>query len=226
VAEPAVSVIVPVRDGTRYLRQTLESVLAQRDMSFELIVVDDGSEDGSAELAREVAPEATVVSQPAQGETVARNRGIELAVGPYLSFIDADDLWPPQKLALQMQVLEASPEVDLVFGNQRAFRSEELSEEHRFRGEGKVQASLTWGTMLARREAFEKAGRFEADGTTIGGFLDWLARARDAGCTEVTLEDVVLLRRLHPWSLTASRPELTADYARVLKGVIDRRRGQ
>ena len=223
MAEPVVSVVVPVHNGMRYLRQALESVIGQRGVSLQLIVVDDGSDDGSADLAREVAPEATVVSQPQQGEGQARSRGVEIAEGSHLAFIDADDLWPPDKLALQLRTLEEAPDAEIVFGHVKQFRSEDVPEGHEFRGEDEVRPGPIWGTLFLRRETFERIGPFRTAGT-IGGFLDWLARARDAGCKELMLPDILLYRRLHPWSLTATTPQLTQDYARVLKGVVERRR--
>jgi glycosyltransferase involved in cell wall biosynthesis len=227
VTEPVVSVITPVHNGTRYLRETLESVLAQKDVAVQPIVVDDGSDDGSADLAREVSPEVVVVTQEKQGEVPARNHGVELAEGSHLAFIDADDLWPPEKLALQLTALEDDPDADIVFGHVKQFRSEDVPEKHEFRGDGEVRPGPIWGTLFLARATFQRIGPFRTTGTnTIGGFLDWLARTRDLGCSEVMLPQVLLYRRLHPWSLTATQPELTADYTRVLKEVLDRRRGR
>jgi glycosyltransferase involved in cell wall biosynthesis len=225
VAEHLVSVVVPVRDGASYLREALESVLAQTGVAHELIVVDDGSEDGSGELARAVAPEATVITQRPQGDAAARNRGVQAAVGSHLAFLDSDDLWPAGKLALQMAVMKERPEAHLVFGHQHQFRSEELSGGQRFKGEGEVRPAPTWGTLLMERETLDRVGPFSSE-QRIGSFMDWLTRARDAGCIEVMLDDVLLHRRLHPKSLTATSADSGSDYAHVLKGVIERRRAR
>lgn len=93
-----VSVIIPVYNGERYLRTAIESVLAQNVCPIEIIVVDDGSTDASQTVAREFMPMVQVITQSNRGASVARNRGVALAHGEILAFLDADDLWLADKL--------------------------------------------------------------------------------------------------------------------------------
>ncbi|MDE6486474.1 MAG: glycosyltransferase [Muribaculaceae bacterium] len=105
-----ISVIVPVYNCERYLRECLDSVLAQTHTALELIVADDGSTDGSAAIADAAAaadPRVRVVHGPNGGLSVARNRGIDIATGDYISFVDADDTIHPRMLAMLLEAAEA-----------------------------------------------------------------------------------------------------------------------
>ena len=108
--EPDVSVIIPTRDRCDRLRLTLRSALAQRGVAFEVIVVDDGSSDGTARMIETLgdARIRLVRNEVSLGESGARNRGIEGASGTWIAFLDDDDLWAPDKLALQLDVLRAT----------------------------------------------------------------------------------------------------------------------
>ena len=93
-----VSVMIGVYNGARYLGEAIESVLAQTHRDLELIVVDDGSDDGSGEIARGYEPRLRCVRQERGGMAAARNRAIQEATGSYFAFLDADDRFPPEKL--------------------------------------------------------------------------------------------------------------------------------
>jgi glycosyltransferase involved in cell wall biosynthesis len=104
--EPLVSVIIPAYNSAQWLPQTLASVFGQSHKSLEVIVVDDGSSDSSAQVARECG--ARVIEQENSGASIARNRGLQAASGDYLQFLDADDLLSPEKIAGQLDVLRAT----------------------------------------------------------------------------------------------------------------------
>ena len=111
---PLVSAIVPVHNGERYLGAALESIFAQRYEPLEVIVVDDGSRDGSVAVAAQFA--VRLVRQENRGVAAARNRGLAEARGDLLAFLDQDDAWPPGKLDTQVAFLAANPAVDFVLG--------------------------------------------------------------------------------------------------------------
>ena len=114
-----VSVIIPTHNYGRFLRAAIESVRAQTMGDLEIIVVDDGSTDETREVLAAIdEPRMRVFRfDTAQGVSVARNTGIENAHGEYIAFLDADDLWVPEKLALQLDLIEENREVGLVFSN-------------------------------------------------------------------------------------------------------------
>ena len=112
---PKVSVIMPVYNGIRFVAKAIESVLAQDYQDWELIVVNDGSTDGTAEaLASFTDTRIRVISQANGGEAVARNRGLDAISGEYVAFLDADDLYLPNALADMVAYLEAHAETDAV----------------------------------------------------------------------------------------------------------------
>ena len=110
---PSVSIIVPVRNGEEFVADAIESVLDQQDVSAELIVVDDGSTDGTAEVLGRFAGRITVASSSERGVSAARNHGIALAQGELLVFLDADDLLPPHYLARFVDAAAAAPVADV-----------------------------------------------------------------------------------------------------------------
>lgn len=111
-----VSAIVPAYNAMKYLPESLDSILAQTYRDFEVIVVNDGSTDCTAEwVSRLRDPRVKLISQTNQGLCAARNTGIARSCGEYIAFLDADDLWNPTKLAKQVEVLEQNSDVGLVY---------------------------------------------------------------------------------------------------------------
>ncbi|TMK21727.1 MAG: glycosyltransferase [Actinobacteria bacterium] len=123
---PLISVLIACYNGGLYLAEAIESVLKQTYPRVELIVVDDGSDDDSADVARRFGSALALVSQPRAGIGAARNRAVSLATGDFLAFLDADDRFLPDKLERQMAAFDADPAIDVVFGNVTEFITPEL----------------------------------------------------------------------------------------------------
>ena len=102
----SISVVIPCYNGAAYVREALDSVLAQTQPVLEVLVIDDGSTDDSAAIAEAYGAPVRVIRQANQGESVARNRGLDEAKGEWVAFLDADDLWKPEKLAAQLAVAD------------------------------------------------------------------------------------------------------------------------
>ena len=116
--KPDVSIIVPVFNSAAYVMQAVNSALRQTGAEVEVVVVDDGSTDGTGEIIDEACARLTnvkVVHQAQEGSASARNRGIQEAEGRYIGFLDADDLWDPTKAACHRDVLDALPHIDLTY---------------------------------------------------------------------------------------------------------------
>lgn len=221
----SISVVIPVFNGGRYLRDAVESVLAQTRPPEEIIVVDDGSTDGSGEIARAFAPRVCCKRTENGGISAARNHGIAHTTGGWLAFLDADDLWQPDKLARQMTAAGKNPAMELIFCGTEQFISPDLSPVQSAALAAHITRSLApmCGSMLARREIFQRVGLFNP-AFRVGEFIDWYARARDTGAAMMTLSDVLLRRRLH---LTNTTRRQRADYDQlplILKQSLDRRR--
>ena len=114
--EPFVSVIMPAYNSRAYLAESIQSVLDQDYEALELIIVDDGSTDGTADLARQFGERVRVIEQQNSGPAAARNRGVKAARGELIAFIDSDDIWVPGKTRAQVDYLRSNPDVGVVFG--------------------------------------------------------------------------------------------------------------
>ncbi|VAW73353.1 hypothetical protein MNBD_GAMMA15-666 [hydrothermal vent metagenome] len=112
-----ISVIIPAYNCESYLRRAIESVLAQQGVQTEIIVIDDGSTDGTAGIAQSYGETLRYIQQTNQGAAAARNRGLEVADGDFIAFLDADDTWFPDKLSIQLEALEKYPDHIGVFSN-------------------------------------------------------------------------------------------------------------
>jgi glycosyltransferase involved in cell wall biosynthesis len=222
-----VSVIVPAYNAARYLAEALESVLRQTWPPLEVIVVDDGSTDGSDEVAARYGPRVAVHRQPHRGVGAARNLGARLAAAPLLAFLDADDVWALDKLDRQCALLRSRPELACVFGQARQFLSPDLEPAARARiqGDGTVRPAPLPSAMLIRREAFFAVGPF-AEALTLGEPLEWYVRAVDAGLPMAMPPAIVVHRRLHPDSQGFAKREARVEYARILAARLRRRGGR
>jgi glycosyltransferase involved in cell wall biosynthesis len=222
---PTVSVVIPAFEAERYVGAAIESVLAQGYEPLEIVVVDDGSTDGTAAAVARYGDRVHHHAQEHAGIGAARNRGVALARGDLIAFLDADDLWAPNKLARQTAALAADPALDLVFGHVLQFVSAELdpADAAKVRCPTEAAPGHLPGTLLARREAFACVGTFATD-CRVGEFVDWCARARERGLTERMLPETVLLRRIHTTNQGIRARDAQTDYVRIAKAALDRRR--
>jgi glycosyltransferase involved in cell wall biosynthesis len=224
-----VSVVILAHGHARLLPAAIRSVLDQGDPDLELIVVEH-EQSGPAEGLPE-HPSVPLSQLISGGNTpgAARNAGVDAATGSLLAFLDADDLWPPGRLATGRSALEADAELDAVFGQVRAFDDRDGDPigdpAQAMRDAGTPQAARLVTAALFRLESLRRVGRFD-DRTVLGSEIEWVARAEDAGLRFAMLEEVVLLRRNHAANTTRTQREDYGEYARALKRVIDRRRGR
>ena len=221
-----VSVIIPAYNCEAYLTEAIESVLAQTYPPAEVIVVDDGSTDRTADVAKGFGSQVRYHYQPHEGIGAGRNRGAEMASGELLASLDADDRWVMEKLAWQVEELQANPDLDMVFGHTRQLRHgaewDRGIMEPSYDGP-ELMAGMVTGTMLVRTASFFRVGPFRTD-LKVGEFIDWYTRAIDAGLIHLTLPQLTLWRRVHDTNVGIRERQSVTDYARVLKASLDRRR--
>ncbi len=195
MSKPLASVIIPAYRVEGFVRETLESVLRQDYPNYEVIVVDDGSDDATPKLVAEYPVQ--LLRQPHRGISAARNAGLRVARGDYLTILDADDLWPADRLSAQVEYLEQHPQIEIVLGLTEFFLTPGQERPPHFSAlmEGDPVPGHA-STMLARRQVFELVGDFD-ETLVVGEDIDWLARAKDAGVPSARLDQVFLHYRIH-----------------------------
>jgi glycosyltransferase involved in cell wall biosynthesis len=222
---PLVSVMIGAYNAAPYLGEAIESALGQDYEPIELIVVDDGSTDGTADVARSFA-QVKVIQQENGGNGAARNRAVENASGELYAFLDADDRFTPGKLSLQKAALDADPDLDMVFGHVFEFFSPELDEVTRASLRPPATEPMPWtapNLMLIRRPSFERVGPFTT-AVRVGVTVDWFARAQEAGLRHTILPEVVLERRLHTQNNGLRESASRSQYLEVIRQAMERRR--
>lgn len=193
-----VSIIIPVYNGDRYLRQALCSAVGQDYQPTEIILVDDGSTDKTANVAAEF-PFVQYIYQSNLGVAAARNRGIKASAGEFVAFLDADDYWPLNKIRLQMEYLKDHPQIGYCFSCQQLFLDEDITQipswvrqEHL----GTPSIGYIPSSLMVRRHVFDQIGFFDTS-FEVGEDSDWFFRARDSGVQMGIVEEILLYKRVH-----------------------------
>lgn len=193
---PLISVIVAVYNGADYLSQSLESVIGQSYKNIEVIIVDDGSTDNTAELVKAYLKDPGIhyAFQENGGHASALNRGVSMAKGEFLSFIDHDDLWESTKLEIQLRAFENDPELDVAFSYQKSFPDNDAADRLIF--ERTPIPGYSTGPMLIRANVFLKTGFFDI-ALRKAYFLPWFDLLRLNKVKKILLPDLLYHRRVH-----------------------------
>ncbi|MBI4487537.1 MAG: glycosyltransferase [Deltaproteobacteria bacterium] len=184
---PVVSVIIPTYNRWPMLSDAIESVRSQSYKEFELIVVDDGSQDGTVEKLRRYGSRLCLLSQPRRGVAAARNLGVRSSSGRYLAFLDSDDLWQPGKLETQVAFMDAAPEVQISQTEEIWIRKgvRVNPKKRHCKPSGDIfRASLDLclvspSAVMMTRELFERVGGFDEAFTVCEDYDLWLRVAVD-----------------------------------------------
>ncbi|MDM5176047.1 glycosyltransferase [Massilia sp. DJPM01] len=222
---PLVSVVIPCYNAQRYIGATIASVLAQKEVALEIIVVDDGSRDGSVALVRKGFPAVRVVEQANAGVAAARNAGIAAARGEWIAFIDADDIWLPGKLAAQLARMAALPDCRMSYTAWKVWPSDvpQPPPDYLARLQDEAMDSARWAgasgwiypqllldcvvwtsTVLMRRTLLAELNGFDTT-LRLGEDYDlWLRASRVTPIERVARP--YALYRIHPASITKATP--------------------
>jgi len=224
-ATDSISVVIPARDAEYYLGEAVASVLAQTSPIAEVIVVDDGSTDGTARLAGGLGAPVRCVLQAPSGPGAARNRGVSEARGSLIAFLDADDLWTPDSVAQRLVALRADAGLDAVFGEAEQFLCDRLGADERAGLHLPVRRLPGWvaGSMLARRSVFERVGAFGSS-LRAGEFVEWYLRGCRRGMRVAMIDALVLRRRVHATNLGRTDPDGRTDLLAVVREDLAARR--
>lgn len=220
------SVVLSVYNGEKFLRDALESVFSQTYEPLEVIVVDDGSTDKTAEIA--VSFESVqYLHQLNQGTAAARNAGLARATGEFLALLDADDIWTVDKLQIQVEYLKEHSDVDLIFAYERFFSDPGVERPSWIREDlwNKTHPAYIPSALLARRCIFERVGGFNLSYKSSPE-TEWLFRAKDMGISMAVIPKVLLLRRIHQENVSYAAQSMMKDRMMILRASVKRQRGQ
>ncbi len=212
---PLVSVVIPAYNAEEYVAAALDSVLAQDWQPFEVVVVDDGSSDGTGTIVQSY-PGIRYIRQENAGAAAARNTAIANTRGEFVANFDADDLLPPYRLRVQAEYLLAHPEVGCVFGRQQWLSPPPWLPRDDVYGD--LDGPLT--TAMFRRDVLVGLGGYD-ESYTRGEDLDLVVRMREHSIRFEVLPDVLLYRRYHGDSLSAGRSS-HENLIRSLRGKLQR----
>ena len=227
---PRVSVVIPLYQTERYIREAVQSVLAQTFDDFELLVIDDGSSDRGPAIVRNFADtRIRLVTQQNRGLAGARNTGIRESIGAYIAFLDADDRWHPEKLARHVALLDARPDVGLTYCGSRLIDDEGKSlglVQWPQRTNTRAEDVLTRNPVgngsapVVRRATFEQIAFVDASLDRICWFDESYRQSEDIECWTRIVATTVWQLALVPFALTDYRVTstgLSANTARQLE---------
>lgn len=221
----SISAIVPVHNGAALIAEALASIRAQSVPVGEVIVVDDGSDDGTAEIVAEADPAAMLIRTARGGPAAARNIGVARATGDWLAFLDHDDLWPPERTAALLAAVERAPDTDYAFGR---FCLEEMAgavPDPRLRQADGTAVPFLLHAALIRRRLWQALGGLDAARDRAED-LDFYLRVRDAGAVLTAVDAVTLIYRQHGGNRSRAAALGQAPMLEAMWSSIRRRRGQ
>lgn len=227
---PCVSVIVTTYKRAKLLAETLDSILAQTFTDFELIVVDNLSEDGTGEYVTSIADPRVRYFRNANHGVIAANRnyGIRQAKGRYIAFCDDDDLWQADKLEQQVNLLEQHAEVALCYTQAESFLGDKILAARMNRRQVRANHffQLLRGnffpnsSVLIRREVFEELGMLTEDASLREDYEMWLRIARRHRL--MGIEASLIRYRVHPSNVAGNRAVETLRAIRTVKSVVNK----
>ena len=227
----SLAVVIPVYNGSRYLAETLESVLSQTVQPSEILLIDDGSTDNSAELAQSIDPRIRIIRRVNQGISASRNLGADLASAEWITFLDQDDVLEPDAFARRAAALIADPDCDVCYTGRRHLCQIGTSSSFtltapiwvppvkKLRTLLNDRCFFNPGSATIRRSALLAVGGFDR---TLDGVEDWdlWIRLLDHGCRFTRLPQPLFRYRVHGSSATQNAPRILERSLSLLQKTI------
>jgi glycosyltransferase involved in cell wall biosynthesis len=195
---PLLSIIVPVYNSELFIEETINKIYTQNYSPFELIIIDDGSTDNTAEIIKKNFPEALYYYQENEGHASAKNKGLKLCNGEFIIFLDSDDYWEENSLHILSDYLLKNPDILIVEGKIREFIKQ--NDEIQYISEAYYISSF--GTSMFRKEVFNIVGFFD-ERLICATDIDWFIRAWENNIEKSRVDHNILNYRKHANSLTA-----------------------
>jgi len=220
-----VSIIIPVYNGEAFLADAISSIIRQNYVPLEIIVVDDGSTDNSAAIAKSF-PGVVYLYQENRGHQVARNHGLQLAKGNIIGFLDADDLWSDDKLKLQLSWFRKNPSTEIVVGYTQRMQLTNIKDgKYEFQNFSDPVLGMSFQASLIRKSVFDKVGLIDESFRQCDDW-DWFMRAKELGIAVVVHREVVTFYRRHDNNMTNQMTSGNHYTMMMLKKSLDRRRAE
>ena len=224
---PRVSVIIPTYNCARYLGRAIDSALTQTYKDYEIVVLDDGSTDDTKDVAMQYGGKITYLYQQNRGLAAARNQAISKASGELLAYLDADDMWYPEKLERQVTFLDSHQECGMVHGEMSVINEQDEILHLRFYEETKrsvpqghcvqqllMRCHIQTLTVLERRSSFDLVGGFDERLPIAQDYLHWIMIAAEGQALGYLAEPLGKYR-WRTGSLIGNHPRLLEDYVRI-----------
>jgi hypothetical protein len=220
---PLVSVIIPIHNGERFVAEAIGSVLAQEYPALEIIIIDDGSFDGTEAAVRRLPCDVHYFKQEKLGPAAARNRGIRDASGDFVAFLDVDDLWPAHTLRRLVDELLRDPELEVARGYSQVMEYDPATDSYEYRGNPRESFPYSIACGVYRKRVFDRVGLFDKN-LLFGEDTDWYNRAGELDVPIRRVDAVTLHVRRHGKNMTHGKTLVELNMLRVLKMSLDRQR--
>lgn len=225
---PKVSVIIPTYNCASFINEAIESIINQSYQDLEVIVIDDGSNDDTDKVLKPYMNRIKYIYQENKGVAIARNVGIRAAKGEYIAFLDSDDIWYPEKLKIQTEILDSHQNVGLVYSDVNIFggkvKTSVLKDKNKAILSGKIFDSLLLGkfyiccsSVIFRKSYIEKVGLFDESLKTCEDLDMWLRITRE--CDAIFIDNPLVQYRSHSANITKNMQQMYADKYYVLNKI-------
>jgi len=221
-----ISVIIPTYNGEVFIAEALQSVFKQTRPVDEIIVVDDGSSDGTIEILKKYAAKITLIENSHKGNPAfGRNAGIEKATGNFIAFLDQDDLWPENKNEIQLNALRQKPIAMVDFGKIKVLNQQNLKDQtYLAQFFNDMHHHFLLSGALFRKEVFDVVGKFDETLTYHGSDTEWIVRAIEKGVAFSKNETITLIYRIHSGNYSNNFEKIKRGVAEVFMKSILRRK--
>lgn len=219
-----VSVIIPAHNGENYLKEAIESILKQSYPHYEILVLDNGSKDQTGHIAKSFS-EVNYSYLETADAAMARHQGVLRSQGEYVTFLDQDDTWTPNKLANQVQFLDSHPEYGAVIGYQKMYLQPGIIKPHWLKQLflEKPQLAYLPSALMVRRSTFLKTHNFNT-AFPLASDVAWFFKAHHLKIPIGILQEVVVHRRIHGDNMSNQHIALQKEILSVIKHSLQERR--
>ncbi len=219
--QPLVSIVIPVYNREKLIEEALKNILSQNYPAIEIIVVDDGSTDGTESVVRQFPFDIRYFKQDNAGPGSARNRGIKDSTGELIAFLDSDDLWPENNLEMLVNEIMGDPGLDVVHGYAQLIEYRPEDSGYEFRGSPDGGFGFYLGAGLYRKRVFAEVGLFDPE-LRYGEDGDWYNRAQEMQRNVRRIDAVTLFVRRHHGNMTRGKTFVEQNTLRIFKKKRDR----